>query len=104
MKFEREKDIEAFRNKTRDERRTLRREARRRDPTIVWLAVLGGGLTGAWFPISRWLLSLLIPHPGFLLSSLVYFAIGVPFYVAFYSLFITPRIRRALNAHDRNVA
>jgi hypothetical protein len=103
MKFEREKDIPSFRNKTLKERRSLRGEACRRDFGIVILGGLSGALSALFFPLSHWLVSL-TPRPGFLLIIPVYFAFAFPFGYAFYGLFIVPRIRRALERDDPNIA
>ena len=74
MKFERQRDIAAFRNKTFKERMALQREARRRDPAILWLLLLGGAFLDAWLPILSWL----APGLGLLVAMLLYFVLAVP--------------------------
>ena len=101
MKLEREKDIPAFQGKSRSERSTLRREAFARDRSLVWISCLGGAMMGPILALSGWVAR----HFGLQSSWLpfigIYLALAIPFLMLFRSLFITPRVRKALEAHEK---
>ncbi len=96
MKLELERDIPAFRGKTWRQRLTLRREACRRDRWIMGLSLLSAFLAWWFFPLSNWLLHRL----GSDSSLLLFLAMSLSFMLSsmwlFHALFITPRIRKAL--------
>jgi hypothetical protein len=80
MKLERERDIPAFKGKTWRERIALRDRAKERDHSIIWVRILVSLLTFA--PI----------------SAVIFFVLSYPAFTFLYALFITPRIRRALES------
>jgi hypothetical protein len=95
MKFEREKNIPAFQGKNWRARMTLRNQAMEHDPWILRLRFLMCFLCFMPpFILPAWL--------GFRISSLelfiFYMVVSLPFYLSFYALFITPRIRKALES------
>jgi hypothetical protein len=95
MKLERERDIPAFKGKSWRERIALRNQAKERDSWIVPLQLLVYFLCVVPpFALPAWL--------GFRISSLalfiIYMVVSLPIYMLFYALFITPRIRRALES------
>jgi hypothetical protein len=97
MKFEREKDIRAFVGTTSGERAKLRRQAMRADPWIKVLWFLAAVLQIPLLFFSRWVVGQFMPNPPVFVYGIVFFAMGVPFGIAFAGYFITPRLRRALD-------
>jgi hypothetical protein len=98
MKLERERDIPAFKGKGWRERLTLRNQASERDPGILRLQLLIYLL--CFLPplaLPAWL--------GSRVSSLalfaIYMAFSVPLSILLRALFITPRIRRALESEAK---
>lgn len=102
MKFEREKDILAFRDTNSRERRSLRRLAISRDPWIGWLPGLCSGVMFMCFMILRRLISHVWPNFENFSQLLIALAIAIPVGLVFNSLLIIPRIRRALDIPGRD--
>jgi hypothetical protein len=105
MKLERERDIPAFKGKSWRERMALRDRAKERDHSIFWLQMLCGLVIFA--PIiafSHWLGVRLFPHSSFLAFVAIYFGLSYPAITVFDGLFITPRIRRALELDSKPAA
>ena len=98
MKLERERDIPAFKGKSWRERWVLRNQAEEHDPWILRLKLLRVFLI--WMPMIM-LVNLLgyrlFPHQLWL-AYIGFFVLAWPLDVLFYSLYITPRIRRALES------
>ena len=99
MKFEREKDIPAFKGKKGREKVALFKQAMERDPWILRLQIL---ICFSLFPpislLSIWFVDQFYPH--FLwLAIIPNVVVGCPIFATFNSLFIVPRIRRALDPH-----
>jgi hypothetical protein len=95
MKLEREKDIPAFQGKTWRERIELRSRARQRDRTIIWLQCLMGILAVPILALSHWLTH---RYSSLLPFIVVYMVLACLIFTLYHSLFITPRIRRALES------
>jgi len=95
MKFERERNIPAFRGKNWRARMTLRNQAMERDPWILRVRFL--------MYLLCFMPSVALPAClGFRISSLellvVYMVVSLPIYLLFSALFITPRIRKVLES------
>ena len=94
MKLERERDIPAFKGKSWWKRVVLRYRVGKRDPSIPRIEVVINLL--CFLPVCT------LPILGYRVSSLELFAIfmvfSVPIHYLLYALFITPRIRRALES------
>jgi polyferredoxin len=97
MKLERERDIPAFKGKTRRECIALRDRAKERDHWIIWLHIVICFFTVVptlgW---SRWLGVQFFPHHPFTAFVVIYFLLVYLVFTLLYALFITPRIRKAL--------
>jgi len=104
MRFEREKDIPAFREADWHQRVALRRRARQRDHSIIWLSGLCGGLTALFLPLSRWTVQLLIGRVELLAWIGLYAVLAFLFGYFFYGVVITPRVRKALEIDEKSVA
>ena len=98
MKLERERDIPAFKGTTWRQRMVLRSQAKERDHSIIWIQCLFGLLALPILGVSHWLVSEYLPHPSFLMFFGIYMVFAYPIFSLFYSLFITPRIRKALES------
>ena len=98
MRFERERDIPAFRGATWRERGTLRKKAYTYDRSIFCLMCIWNVLNASFIFPSKWLVhhftTVVLPWIP------VYLALSIPFGVVFWGLFVTPRIRRALESHE----
>lgn len=103
MRFERERDIPAFCGADWRQRAALRRRARERDRSIIWLSGLYGGLTALFLPLSRWLVQFLIGRVELLPWIALYCVFGFLFGYVFYGVVITPRVRRALEMDEKTV-
>ena len=99
MKLERERDIPAFKGKTWRERIALRDRAKERDHSIIWVRILVSLFTFAPISaLSHWLGVRLFPHRPFTALVVIFFVLSYPAFTFLYALFITPRIRRALES------
>jgi hypothetical protein len=98
MRFEREKSIPALRGADWSGRIALRREAEKRDPAIRWISYAGVPLWVLLLVISNRLLLWLAPSAGLLSWGALYFAMAIPLQFVLKGLFITPRVRRALDS------
>jgi len=101
MKFERERDIPAFKGKTWRERMALRDQAAERDRYIYLLRLLCGVGIGLILASTIYLMRRLAPHASLYVSDLVFAGLASVFGVVFYGFFITPRIRRALVSREK---
>jgi hypothetical protein len=104
MKFERERDIPALKGKTWRERMALRDRASERDRSIYLLRLVCGVGIGLIFASTMYLMRRLVPHVSLFVVDLVFAALAYVFAIVFYGLFITPRIRRALEPHEKSSA
>lgn len=99
MKFEREKDIAAFKGKNLREKWVLRNKAEDRDPWILRLKFLRIFLIFMpLFAISIQLADHYFHHHFLLAYSAIILLLILPLDTLFYGFFITPRIRRALDS------
>jgi len=98
MKLERERDIPAFKGKSWRERWGLRMKASERDLWIHGLSSLGLFLIFApTVMLANWFGHRFFPHQV-LLAKIGFIVLLSPVYMLFQSLFITPRIRKALES------
>ena len=99
MKLEREKDIPAFKGKTWQERVALRDRAKERDHSIIWRQILifVFAITPI-LPLSHWLAVQFFPHRAFTAFVVIYLILAYPVFAFLRALFITPRIRKALES------
>jgi hypothetical protein len=98
MKLERERDIPAFKGKSWRERWGLRNQAEERDPWILRLKLLLYFLIlSPTCMLAVWFADRFFPHQFFLVSFGIVVLLS-PIHQLFYSLYITPRIRRALES------
>jgi hypothetical protein len=100
MRFEREGDIPAFKDKTWRERIALRRLAAERDRVIGWLRILCGIGMGLIFVATMTLMRWFDSHASLYVGDLVFAVSASIFAIAFYGFFITPRIHRALASDE----
>jgi hypothetical protein len=104
MKLERSRDIPAFKGKNWRERWALFNQAIERDPWIIGLRSLGFFLIFApAVMLASWLANRFSPHQ-FWLAYVGIIVLLYPVYWLFESLFITPRIRRALESGVKPMA
>lgn len=107
MKLERERDIPVFKGKTWREQIALRDRAKIRDNSIIWLELSSVLLMAPIILFCDWLRDF-IPVHGSVWAHIVFIflgaGIGAPALIVFRSLFITPKIRRALESEPRPVA
>jgi hypothetical protein len=97
MKLEREKDIPAFKGKTWRERIALRDRAKERDHRIIWIQILISIFAFTPFlALSHWLGAQFFPHHSFAAFFIMYVVLSYPVFALLYALFVTPRIRKAL--------
>ena len=106
MKFERERDIPAFKGKNWREKYALQIQAEERDPWILRLRLLIYFLVFAPIILVLTLLAnQLFPHfPLFATMPATIVVVGLPIDMALYSLFIVPRIRTALDSNSQAMA
>jgi polyferredoxin len=98
MKFERERDIVAFKGKNWREKWVLRNQAEDRDPWILRLKMLKYFFVlTPILALSWWLAYQFFPHSRLLAAIAIGITLGCPIDMALYSLFIVPRIRKALD-------
>jgi hypothetical protein len=92
MRFERERDIPAFKGKNWRERIALRNLAKQRDPSIIWRRTL------IFFSaaVSILVLSQFFPHRPF--AAFVYVVLLHSILTLLDAVFITPKIRKALES------
>ncbi len=99
MKLERERDIPAFKGKSWRGRIALRSLARERDHSITWVQTLICLLTIApILALSHWLGVRLFPGRPFTAFVVIYFVLSYPVFTLLYALFVTPRVRKALES------
>jgi hypothetical protein len=103
MKFERERDIPAFKGTTWRERTALRRRAKERDRSIVCLLSLSGFFFLPPLVLAHWLMSRVGPQ-SFLAFIVLELVLTYLLLTLFYGLFITPRIRKALESDAKSSA
>ena len=101
MKLERERDIPVFKGTTWRQRKVLRRQAKERDHSIIHIQCLSGLLAAPVLAVSHWLVSEYVPHPSFLMYFGIYMVFAYPLFSLFNSLFIIPRIRKALELNAK---
>lgn len=100
MRLEREKDIIALQGKNWREKWALRTQAEERDPWILRLKLLKYFFVLVpTFTFSCWLAYQLSPHFQTLVAIGIGIMLGLPIDMLLYSLFIVPRIRRALDSN-----
>ena len=105
VNIERERDIPAFQGTTWRERVALRHRAEKKDHSIIWLYFLCPVPLGPTLGLSLWLaFQFTTTIWAFVLAWAICSAVGVPYIILFYSLFITPRVRRALESHEDAIA
>ena len=109
MKLEREKDIPALKGKSWRERWILHNQARERDPWISVLRALFFFLIFmATAMLANWLDDRFFPHQSILavvgVNCCICVSLTLPAYMLFNSLFIVPRIRRALESNTQMAA
>ena len=103
MRFEREKDIPAFKNKNWQEKIELRDQAQDRDGAILWLEAVSFAVCLVAFSSLYWIARLclhLSPFVGLFVSAMLYSCVAG----LFRGLFITPRIRKALESDAQSSA
>lgn len=103
MKFEREHDIAAFKGKNWREKWALHNLARERDPWILRLQLLIYFFV--FYPIftaSFCLASQFFHHSQFWAAMAISYIAGFPIDMVFHSLFVVPRIRKALDSDTRS--
>jgi hypothetical protein len=99
MKFEREKDIAAFKGKNWREKWSLRNKADARDPWIprlrmlIYFFVIAPAMAFSCFFADRF-----FPHYQFLAAVAIFVVVGLPINMMLHAFFIVPRIRKALDA------
>lgn len=98
MKLERECNIPAFKGKTRRERKALRELARARDNSIIVFEILGCVFVVPILLLSNWLTR---QYSSWLPFLAVYFLAGYFIFALYHALFVTPRIRRALESEAK---
>jgi hypothetical protein len=101
MKFERERNIPAFKGKTWRERMALRDRATELDRSIGLLRLLCGVLMGLIFALTIFLMRRIAPHASLYVGDLIFAVLASLFAIGFYGLFITPKIRRALDSNAK---
>jgi hypothetical protein len=99
MKLERERDIPALKGKSWREKMALRGKARDRDISILRLEILGYLLFIVPMVVVE---TRLLPRLfSVLVFVVIYLVFSTPACMLFRSLFITPRIRRALETEAK---
>ena len=98
MRLERERDIPAFIWKTWRERIALRDRAKKRDHWIIWIQALTCLTIAPILALSHWLGVHLFPDWAFIACITIYIVLSYPVYTVFCALFVTPRIRKALES------
>lgn len=105
MRFEPEKDIEAFKGRNWREKWVLQNRARERDPWILRLQLLISVLIfGPIMSASFWVASHFFSHFQLLAAIVIGIIVACPIDMALGSFFIVPRIRRALDSDKRTDA
>jgi hypothetical protein len=102
MKFEREKDIPAFKGKNWRERMALRYAARGRDPYIAWISTLIGIISFVpSFLLARWVGPRFFPHHWYTAFVVIYLVLAYSILYSLKALFVTPRIRKATESEAK---
>jgi hypothetical protein len=99
MKIERERDIPAFKGKSWRERIALRDQAKELDHWIIWVQILICFFTYApILDLSHWPGMELFPHRPFTAFVIIYLVLTYPVFTLLCAVFVTPRIRKALES------
>ena len=98
MKLEWERDIPAFKGKTWRERIALRDRAKDLDHWIIWIQILVCIPYAPILVLSHELAARFFPHRPTTAFVVIYAALGYPIFTLLYALFVTPRIRKALES------
>jgi len=99
MKLERERDIPAFKGKTWRQRIALRSRAKERDRSIIWHQMLINASTIApLLALSHWLAVQFFQQQRFTVFVVSYLVLTYPVLMILNVLFITPKIRKALES------
>ena len=103
MKLQREKGIRAFEGEARRQRITLGDLGLQHDRWIIWLTALNFVVViPSMAALAHWLAIWLFPHFPVKAFVFIYMVSVVPICTLVRVLFIAPRIRKALEAHERS--
>lgn len=101
MKLEHVADTANFHGKTWRDQIALRRLAIKRDRSILWLGMLCGALIMLCFPLFRWAFHRATGSVEHWPLTAWFSAFAVSFGYIFDTIFIAPRIRRALDIEPK---
>jgi hypothetical protein len=104
MKFERERDIEAFKGKNWREKWVLHNQAQQLDPWILRLRLLIYCFVFVPIFIVSFLLASQFFQSAFWTTIAINLLVGLPIDTALHSLLILPRIRKALDTSAQAIA